>query len=165
MQAACLETIHTAHDFTELNRGLYSGTNKKNKTDGWKDHILAAEDEPEVKTVVNYFQPGWSTRMESASFPRRTTTAAAASTCTAWTTSRTSRRSTWKQSCPQQFQMKRSQHYGATCLADRMVAATVGGPWRMAPRGGIRRQTWSGYTTRPRTRRTGTKYIKHTAIA
>ena len=56
MQAACLETIHTAHVFTELNRGLYSGTNKKNKIDGWKDHILAAEDEPEVKTVVNYFQ-------------------------------------------------------------------------------------------------------------
>ena len=56
MQAACLETIHTAHVFTELNRGLYSGTNKKNKTNGWRDHILGAEDEPEVKTVVNSFQ-------------------------------------------------------------------------------------------------------------
>lgn len=55
MQSAGLETLHTAHVFTELNRGLYSGANKKGKDDGWKDHILAAED-GQVKTVVNYFQ-------------------------------------------------------------------------------------------------------------
>ena len=55
MQCAGLETLHTAHVFTEVNRGLYSGSNKKAKDDGWKDHILAAED-GETKTVVNYFQ-------------------------------------------------------------------------------------------------------------
>ena len=56
MQSACWETLHTAHVFTELNRGLYTGANKTAKLDGWKDHILAAEGEPGTKTVVNYFQ-------------------------------------------------------------------------------------------------------------
>ena len=55
MQAACLETLHTAHVFTELNRGLYTGCNKTAKDGGWKKHLLAAEEE-DVSTVVNYFQ-------------------------------------------------------------------------------------------------------------
>ena len=55
MQSACLETLHTAHIFTELNRGLYTGSNRKGKSGGWTDHILAAEDQSE-DTVVNHFQ-------------------------------------------------------------------------------------------------------------
>ena len=55
MQAACLETLHTAHVFTELNRGLYTGSNKTGKSGGWKDHILAAGDE-QTRTVVSHFQ-------------------------------------------------------------------------------------------------------------
>ena len=57
MQLAGLETLHTAHVFTELNRGLYSGLNKTAAQDGWKDHILASTAAEEGnKTVVNYFQ-------------------------------------------------------------------------------------------------------------
>ncbi|CAE7216115.1 Pif1 [Symbiodinium sp. CCMP2456] len=57
MQLAGLETLHTAHVFTELNRGLYSGLNKTAAQDGWKDHILASTASEEGnKTVVNYFQ-------------------------------------------------------------------------------------------------------------
>ena len=58
MQLACLETLHTAHVFTELNRGLYSGLNKTSAQDGWKDHLLASTqpEEGRVKTVINYFQ-------------------------------------------------------------------------------------------------------------
>ena len=59
MQLAGLETLHTAHVFTELNRGLYSGRNKTSAQDGWKDHILSADSVPEERrpqTVVNYFQ-------------------------------------------------------------------------------------------------------------
>ena len=55
MQAAGLETLHTAHVFTELNRGLYTGLNKTGKKDGWKNHLLAAED-GQTPTVVSYFQ-------------------------------------------------------------------------------------------------------------
>eukprot|EP00435_Cladocopium_sp_Y103_P058025 s1844_g20.t1 len=55
MQAPCFETLHTAHVFTEINRGLYTGMNKTAKVGGWKNHILAAED-GQTKTVVNYFQ-------------------------------------------------------------------------------------------------------------
>ncbi|CAE7341203.1 Pif1, partial [Symbiodinium sp. CCMP2456] len=57
MQLAGLETLHTAHVFTELSRGLYSGLNKTAAQDGWKDHILASTAaEGSNKTVVNYFQ-------------------------------------------------------------------------------------------------------------
>ena len=56
MQAACLETLHTAHVFTELNRGWYSGLNKTSKVGGWKDHLLASPEDPNLGTVVNYFQ-------------------------------------------------------------------------------------------------------------
>ena len=59
MQLAGLETLHTAHVFTELNRGLYSGRNKTSAQDGWKAHILSADSVPEERrpqTVVNYFQ-------------------------------------------------------------------------------------------------------------
>ena len=52
-QLAGPETLHTAHVFLELNRGLYSGLNSRGK-DGWKDHILAGEDGR--PTVANYFQ-------------------------------------------------------------------------------------------------------------
>ena len=54
MQAACLETLHTAHVFTELNRGWYSGLNKTSKVGGWKDHLLASPEDPNLGTVVNY---------------------------------------------------------------------------------------------------------------
>ncbi|CAE7473081.1 Pif1 [Symbiodinium pilosum] len=56
MQLAGLETLHTAHVFTQLNRGLYSGRNKTSAQDGWKDHILSADSVPEERrpqTVVN----------------------------------------------------------------------------------------------------------------
>jgi len=56
MQAACLETLHTAHVFTELNRGWYTGLNKTSKVGGWKDHLLASPEDPSLQTVVNYFQ-------------------------------------------------------------------------------------------------------------
>ena len=52
-QLAGPETLHTAHVFLELNRGLYSGLNNRGK-DGWRDHILAGEDGR--PTVANYFQ-------------------------------------------------------------------------------------------------------------
>ena len=55
MQAPGLETLHTAHVFTELNRGLYTGFNKTAKDGGWKNHLLAALD-GNTKTVVNFFQ-------------------------------------------------------------------------------------------------------------
>ena len=55
VQSGGLETLHTAHVFTEVNRGLFAGMNKKAASDGWKDHILAAEDGV-TPTVVNYFQ-------------------------------------------------------------------------------------------------------------
>lgn len=51
MQSACFETLHTAHVFTEINRGLFSGKNNK----GWKNHLLGAVD-GETPTVVNFFQ-------------------------------------------------------------------------------------------------------------
>ena len=56
MQAASLETLHTAHVFTELNRGWYSGLNKTSKVGGWKGHLLASPEDPSLQTVVNYFQ-------------------------------------------------------------------------------------------------------------
>ena len=55
MQSPGLETLHTAHVFTELNRGLYTGMNKTAKDGGWKNHLLAALD-GETPTVVNFFQ-------------------------------------------------------------------------------------------------------------
>ena len=55
MQSGGLETLHTAWVFSELNRGLFTGSNNKAKQGGWKNHILASEDE-QVDTVVNYFQ-------------------------------------------------------------------------------------------------------------
>ena len=42
MQLAGLETLRTAHVFTEFNRGPYSGRNKTTAKDGWKDHLLAS---------------------------------------------------------------------------------------------------------------------------
>ena len=55
MQSGGLETLHTAWVFSELNRGLFTGSNNRAKAGGWKNHILAAEDE-QIQTVVNYFQ-------------------------------------------------------------------------------------------------------------
>lgn len=55
MQSCCLETLHTAHVFTEMNRGFFTGLNKTAKVGGWKNHLLAALD-AETPTVVNYFQ-------------------------------------------------------------------------------------------------------------
>jgi hypothetical protein len=55
MQSGGLETLHTAWVFSELNRGLFTGSNNRAKEGGWKNHILAAEDQ-QVQTVVNYFQ-------------------------------------------------------------------------------------------------------------
>ena len=54
-QLARLETLHAAHVFTELNRGLYSGLNKTSAQD---DHLLASTqpEEGRVKTVINHFQ-------------------------------------------------------------------------------------------------------------
>ena len=50
-----VETLHTAHVFTEMNRGLYSGMNRTAKDGGWKNHLLGALD-GETRTMVNYFQ-------------------------------------------------------------------------------------------------------------
>eukprot|EP00435_Cladocopium_sp_Y103_P002347 s4062_g1.t1 len=55
MQSAGLEALHTAHVFTELNRGFYTGMNKRAKKGGWTEHLLAAED-GQTQTVVNFFQ-------------------------------------------------------------------------------------------------------------
>ena len=55
MQSACLETLHTAHVFTEVNRGLFSGVSRTGAKSGWKNHLLGAKD-GKTRTVVNYFQ-------------------------------------------------------------------------------------------------------------
>ena len=39
-----METLHQAHVFTELERGLYTGHNKRHAAYGhepWRDHILS----------------------------------------------------------------------------------------------------------------------------
>ena len=133
MQSAGLETLHTAHVFTELNRGLYSGANKKGKDDGWKDHIVAAED-GQVKTVVNYFQ-----RLEFQDGKRKLpaqdyhVTAADEFMSTAWITCSTWRRLAWSTSSLPRCPAKTNPRCGATCSADLMAAVTAGGVWRTGP--------------------------------
>ena len=46
-ELAGLETLHHAHVFTELERGLYTGCNKRRDSDGkqaWREHILSADE-------------------------------------------------------------------------------------------------------------------------
>ena len=51
------ETLHMAHVLTELDRGLFTGTNTKNFSRAdrcWTDHILGASDGSGRNTVVNF---------------------------------------------------------------------------------------------------------------
>ena len=51
------ETLHMAHVLTELDRGLFTGTNTKNFSRAdrcWTDHILGASDGSGRDTVVNF---------------------------------------------------------------------------------------------------------------
>lgn len=61
-ELAGLETLHHAHVFTELERGLYTGFNKRSDSDGkeaWREHILGpettTEDEPHEETSAGFF--------------------------------------------------------------------------------------------------------------
>ena len=52
------ETLHTAHVFTELQRGFYTGMNAQSNTRGsrcWTNHLFSAAEDETVPTVVNYF--------------------------------------------------------------------------------------------------------------
>ena len=81
-ELAGLETLHHAHVFTELGRGLYTGMNKRSSADGgevWKTHLLGPiDDGPETSQAS-----GWSTRTASARRQLKPTMAAAAFTATA----------------------------------------------------------------------------------
>ena len=138
MQSAGLETLHTAHVFTELNRGLYSGANKKGKDDGWKDHILAAED-GQVKTVVNYFQ-----RLEFQDGKRKLPTQDYHGSGRVHVHSLDYLQHVETIGLEHKFSLPRcpaktNPRCGATCSADLMAAVTAGGLWRTGPPGTIPR--------------------------
>ena len=156
MQLAGLETLHTAHVFTQLNRGLYSGRNKTSAQDGWKDHILSADSVPEERrpqTVVNCLEfqhekrklptqdYHGSGRVHSLDYVENVDQVGLERKLAATVPDAEDQpalQGTWK--------------------ADRTVAATVAGRWRTASPGGTLIKTTSrGFTTQRRTRRRGTE--------
>ena len=58
-ELAGLETLHHAHVFTELERGLYTGMNKRSSADGgdaWKSHLLGPSDNGAETSQAFFFR-------------------------------------------------------------------------------------------------------------
>ena len=58
-ELAGLETLHHAHVFTELERGLYTGMNKRSSADGgdvWKAHLLGPTDSGAETSQAFFFR-------------------------------------------------------------------------------------------------------------